>query len=398
LHFELNRLYYTDPSCRSFEAIVTGVTEHERRAAVVLDRTAFYPTSGGQPFDTGRLGDVEVLETVDVDGTVVHVVSQTIPEGTSVRGEVDWMRRFDHMQQHTGQHVLSAAFDRLFANGTIGFHMGGEASSIDLERVATAEEIERAVDAANVVVWENRPVSIRFVSQDEAARLQLRKEPVREGPLRLIEIDGFDLSACGGTHVGSTAAIGMIAVVGSERLRGGMRLTFVCGRRALQALRLHRDAVAGSVRVLSVLPAELPAAIERLQAELKEQRKTIGRHQEALAVHEAVRMLAAARDTGTLRIVEVLEGWDAAGLKAIASVMTAQAPVAVALLSAAPPVVAVIARSTGVAVDSAAVLKELLQRFGGRGGGKPDLAQAGGLTGSVDAMCAAARQLLGDQS
>jgi alanyl-tRNA synthetase len=146
--------------------------------------------------------------------------------------------------------------------------------------------------------------------------------------------------------------------------------------------------------VLSVLPAELPAAIERLQAELKEQRKTIGRHQEALAVHEAARLLAAARDTDT-RIVEVLEGWDAPGLKAIASAMTVQARVAVALFSATLPVVAVIARSTGVAVDSAAVLKELLQRFGGRGGGKPDLAQAGGLTGSVDVMCAAARQLLG---
>jgi alanyl-tRNA synthetase len=393
----LQRIYYTDPGCHTFDAVVTHVVAHEGRAGVVLDRTAFYPTSGGQPFDTGTLASASVTDTVDTGDAIVHVVSHPLEVGTRVRGAIDWKRRFDHMQQHTGQHVLSAAFDRLSGNRTVGFHMGAEVSSIDLEREASAAEIERAVDEANGVVWANRPVSIRFVSPDEAVRLQLRKDPAREGTLRLIEIGGFDLSACGGTHVSSTGAIGVIAVVAGERVRGGSRLTFVCGGRALRALRAQRDAVAGCVRVLSVLPEDLPAAIERLQAESKDQRKTISRLQEALAVHEAASLLrAAADDSARSVIVEALDGWDAAGLKAIAAAMTAEKPVAVALFSVATPAYAVVARSAGVAVDAAAVLKALIARFGGRGGGKPDLAQAGGLTGSASGMCAAARELLAD--
>ena len=269
------RIYYRDPYCRRFEAVVTRVFEHDGRGAVTLDRTAFYPTSGGQPFDTGRLGDAAVVETIDLDDSVAHIVAAPLQEGAAVVCEIDWPRRFDHMQQHTGQHVLSAAFDRLLDNRTMSFHMGADVSTIDLQREANAADVERAVDAANAVVWEDRPVSIRFASPEEAAALPLRKEPVREGPLRLIDVEGFDLSACGGTHVARTGAIGLIAVLGAERFRGGTRLTFACGKRALDALRGYRDAVAGSVRSLSVLPAELPAAVERLQAEGKDLRKTI---------------------------------------------------------------------------------------------------------------------------
>lgn len=389
------RIYYTDPSTRAFDAVVTRALQHESRPAVTLDRTAFYPTSGGQPHDTGRLGASEVVETLDVDAEVVHVVSAPIDEGASVRGEIDWPRRFDHMQQHTGQHVLSAAFDRLFDNRTTSFHMGAEVSTIDLARDASSEEIERAVEEANRVVWDNRPVSIRFVSAGEAARSPLRKEPAREGPLRLIEIAGFDLSACGGTHVASTGSIGMIGVLGAERFRGGMRVTFVGGGRALQALRTYRDAIAGSVRVLSVLPQELPGAVERVQSDVKELRKTIARQQAALAVHEAARLLAGAQEmNGVLVVVETLDGWDAGGLKSIAAAMTAHGNAAVALFSAAAPVVAVVARSAGMPADAAAILKQLMQQFGGRGGGTADLAQGGGLSGDPGAMTAEARRRL----
>ena len=237
------RIYYTDPYCRRFEAVVTTALEHDGRPAALLDRTAFYPSSGGQPFDTGRLlthdrGAIEVVETVDRDDAVVHVLSAPIVEGAAVRGEIDWNRRFDHMQQHTGQHLLSAAFDRLFDNRTVSFHMGADTATIDLLRETSSEEISRAEDEANRVVWENREVSIRFV--DPARRgpsdppLQLRKETAREGILRLIEVTGFDLSACGGTHVARTGAIGMIAVAGAEKFRGGTRITFACGNRALR--------------------------------------------------------------------------------------------------------------------------------------------------------------------
>jgi alanyl-tRNA synthetase len=278
-----DRIYYTEPSCRSFEGTVTRAGEHDGRPMVVLDRTAFYPTSGGQPFDTGRLGSVAVIETIDAGDDIVHVVSAPMSAGAVVQGEIDWTKRFDHMQQHTGQHVLSAAFDRLFENRTTSFHMGAEVSTIDLAREATASDIGRAVDESNRVVWEDREVSLRFVSASEAARLPLRKEPAREGPLRLVEIKEFDLSACGGTHVHRTGVIGMIAVTNAERFRGGSRLTFVCGARASRVFHNYRDAVAGAVRVLSVLPHELPNAVERAQLESKDLRKTVSRLQGMLA-------------------------------------------------------------------------------------------------------------------
>jgi alanyl-tRNA synthetase len=389
-----DRIYYTEPSCRSFQGTVTRAGEHDGRPMVVLDRTAFYPTSGGQPFDTGRLGSVAVIETIDTGGEIVHVVSAPISAGAVVQGEIDWTRRFDHMQQHTGQHVLSAAFDRLFENRTTSFHMGVEVSTIDLAREATASDTERAVDEANRVVWEDREVSVRFVSTDEAARLPLRKEPAREGTLRLVEIKDFDLSACGGTHVHRTGAIGMIAVTNAERFRGGSRLTFVCGTRASIAFRGYHDAVAGAVRVLSVLPHELSNAIERAQLESKDLRKTVSRLQGMLAGHEAARLLVAT-PVGELRVVaEALDGWDAAGLKAIASALAAESGVAATLVSVGDPIAIVVARSQNVAIDASRTLRTLLDRFGGRGGGRPDLAQGAGLVGKVDDILAAAREIL----
>ena len=386
------RIYYSDPLCRAFGARVERSFDHGGRHAVVLDRTAFYPSSGGQPYDTGWLDAVDVLETIDADGDVIHIVSSPIAAGTRVHGEVDWIRRGDHMQQHTGQHVLSAAFDRLFENRTTSFHMGDQLATIDLARELGPADVERAVDEANHIVWDDRPVSIRFVSDEEAERLPLRKESQRRGTLRLIEIEDFDLSACGGTHVARTGAIGTIAVLGTERFKGGMRVTFACGARALRALRLYRDAVTGSIRLLSVLPQELPAAIERLQGEARDLRKTVGRFQASLAAHEAARMLASADVVNGRRIVvEALEGWDAAGLKAIASALV-ERPSAAVLFSTALPAAVVVACSAGC--DAAAVLRELTARFGGRGGGKADLAQGGGLTGSLEEMKAAARALL----
>ena len=387
------RIYYTEPSCRTFEATVTRTGERDGRPLVTLDRTAFYPTSGGQPFDTGRLGSVDVVETIDEGDEIVHVVSAPVAPGTRLRGEIDWVRRFDHMQQHTGQHVLSAAFDRLFENRTTSFHMGAEVSTIDVAREATSDEIDRAVDEANHVVWDDREVSVRFVSVDEAARLTLRKEPIREGTLRLVEIRDFDLSACGGTHVSRTGAIGIIAVTQSERFRGGSRITFACGSRALRAFRGYRDAVAGAVRVLSVLPHELPSAVERAQLDSKDLRKTVSRLQGELAGHEASRLLEDAAVVGDRRVVvRALEGWDAAGLKAIASSLVGRSGVVAVLVSARNPVAVVVARSQDAALDSSMGLRMLLDRFGGRGGGRPELAQGAGLVGKIEDILTAARE------
>jgi alanyl-tRNA synthetase len=390
----MERIYYTDPYCRSFRASVIRSFEHEGRPAVVLDRSAFYPTSGGQPFDTGTIAGTAVVETVDA-GDVVHVVSQPLVEGTSITGEIDWARRFDHMQQHTGQHILSAAFDRLFDNRTVSFHMGTEVSTIDLAKDVSPADLERAVDAANEVVWENRLVTIRFASADEVLVMKLRKEPVREGTLRLIDIQDFDLSACGGTHVDRTGSVGVIAVTATERIRGGSRLTFVCGNRALRAFRSYRDAAAGIMRTLSVAPAELPAAVERMQGELRDARKQIKAFQEQLAVHEGARLVAGATELRGIRVVSTpVAGSDPAALKNVAAAAVASASAAVVLVSDSTPVSIVVARSADVAVDAAAILRQLLERFGGRGGGKADLAQGGGLAGSPVEIASAAREAL----
>ncbi len=391
----MSRIYYTDAYCRAFEARVVRAFDHEGRPAVVLDRTAFYPTSGGQPFDAGVLGAVAVVDVVDVEGDVVHVLSSPLAEGAAVHGEIDWGRRFDHMQQHTGQHVLSAALVHVCQAPTVSFHLGGDTSTIDLGAVVSPADAERAVDEANRIVWEDREVAVRFASGDAARALPLRKEPARQGELRLIEVPQFDLSACGGTHVARTGAIGLIAVTGTERFKGGLRLTFVCGGRALRTLRQLRDSVAGSVRVLSVLPPELPAAVERLQAEGKGLRKTIAGLQAALAVHEADRLLAAAGAAGGRRVItEIYEDWDAVGLKTIASSLIARDPVAVALVAGGPAATVVVACAPSLGLDAGAVVRQLADRFGGRGGGRPDMAQAGGLSGHTAEIAAAARALL----
>jgi alanyl-tRNA synthetase len=258
------------------------------------------------------------------------------------------------------------------------------------------EEIATAESAANRVVWEDRPVTIRFADAAEAASLPLRKESTRQGVLRVIEVADFDVSACGGTHVNRTGAIGIIVVAAAERFRGGTRLEFLCGGRALDGYRSLRASVSGSSRLLSVLPAELPAAIERVQTEAKDVRRQLKDVQLRLATYEASSLADAAEPVGNVRVVvKALDDLDASGLKTIASAIVQRPGHAALLLSAPPPSSIVIARAQDVAsIDSAALLKQLIARFGGKGGGRPELAQGGGLTGDVAEVLAAARALL----
>ncbi len=394
------RLYYTDPYRRTFEATIQRVEPREGRLIVVLDRTAFYPTSGGQPFDTGVLGPWRVVDVADEDyGTISHVAERTgdaadAAPGDLVEGVIDWPRRFDHMQQHTGQHVLSAAFARVFDVRTVSFHLGAQASTIDLARELTAAQIAQAEEEANRIVWEDRAVSIRFASSEEAARLPLRKEPVRGGTLRLIDVADWDLSACGGTHVASTGAIGAIAVIKSERFKGGQRIEFVCGGRALRQFQSMRDTLAASVRLLSVLPAELPDAIERLQGELKDQKRAAAAVQAELAAYRAAGLAAAAEPGARARLVLRAVDADANGLKALAAAVAESSGVAVVLVSNSQPALIVAARSADVAISAQQVVAGLVASFGGRGGGRPELAQAGGLSAPADAILARARDLL----
>jgi alanyl-tRNA synthetase len=385
------RLYYTDAYRTDFDAVVLALESSAEGLAAVLDRTAFYPTSGGQPFDTGRLGGARVTGVLDAeDGRILHVIDGPLEPGP-VAGRIDWERRFDHMQQHTGQHILSAAFDHLCQARTVSFHLGAASATIDLAREVTSAEITRVERDANRVVWEDRPVTIRFADEAEAARVPFRKEPARRGVLRVVEVEGYDTSACGGTHVARTGAIGVIAVAGWERFKGGSRIEFVCGGRALAKFGALRDSVAASVRLISVLPGELPAGIERLQAESKDLRRQIKGMQGQLAGVEAERL---AGEAGGRLVVAALDGWDPAGLKSIAAAIV-ERPGYVAVLFGGPaPASVVVARGEGADVDCHAVLKGLTSRFGGKGGGRPELAQGGGLDGVTPDLTAHARSLL----
>jgi alanyl-tRNA synthetase len=391
------RLYYEDPYLQEFDAeVVRGVALDDGRTAAVLDRTAFYPTSGGQPYDTGSLGAASVLEVIDGEADeVLHVVDWPLTPGP-VHGRIDFERRFDHMQQHTGQHVLSAAFARLFSVRTESFHLGAAVSTIDLAREVTPAEIDRAEHAANRVVWEDRPVTIRYADADEVARLPLRKESARSGRLRLIEVDGFDLSACGGTHVQRTGAIGVIAMSGWERFRGGTRVEFLCGARALRSHHELRDIVVAATRVLSVTPPEVSGAIDRIQTEAKEVKRRVKELEQRQARFDADGLATAAEQNGTPgAIVAAVDRADANLLKIMATRIAERPGRTAVLLSAPAPSSVVVARSADVQRDAAAVLKQLVARFGGKGGGRPELAQGGGLSGDIDAIVAFAREITG---
>jgi alanyl-tRNA synthetase len=388
------RLYYVEPARLEFDGRVLSSTPHESAWRVVLDRTAFYPTSGGQPHDTGTLAEAKVSDVIELDsGEIAHVTDRSFREGDRVHGVVDAGRRVDHVQQHSGQHVLSAAFVATSGVATMSFHLGADSSTIDLEREVTPREIAAAEARANEVVWENRPVTIRFVSAAEADQLPLRKEPSRSGTLRLIDIEGVDLSACGGTHVARTGDIGAIAVRRWERFKGATRVEFLCGRRALGSYRALRDEIEATIRLLSVAPDEVAQAVERLQETLRTQRRTLRTLGEKLAAHEAVAMAARATDVaGVALVAEVVEGLEAGDLKAMAASLLAEPRRAVVLVSSAEGRPALVGRSADVALDAAAVIRALVARFGGRGGGRPEQAQGGGFTGGAAPVLAAARE------
>lgn len=391
-----DRLYYTDAYLIEFDAVVRDVVAKGDRWVAILDRTAFYPASGGQPFDTGTLGEAKVVEVFDQeDGTVGHLIDRTLEKNSRVRGHIDWDRRFDHMQQHTGQHLLSAAFERELSAKTVSFHLGTSSATIDLDKELFSDQIANAEAAANTVLWEDREVCVKFLTAHEAAKLPLRKEPARSGDVRIIEIKDYDMSACGGTHVRRTGAIGIIGIVGAERFKGGMRVEFVCGSRALRAYRALRDAVTGGVRLLSVLPDELPSAIEKLQTASRAQQKSQEALHERLAAHEAAALAAKGQKIGSFRLVaEALSGWDANGLKKLASSITATPGFVAVLVTSETPSLIVVARSQDVSIDTGDILRKLIDRFGGKGGGKGAMAQGGGLTGAPQDILTAVRDFL----
>jgi alanyl-tRNA synthetase len=385
------RLYYHDSFLYSFDATVLESLEIAGKRAIVLDRTAFYPTSGGQVHDTGKLvladeREIPVTEVADEDiGRILHFTKEPLPKGTVVRGRVDAARRRDHMQQHSGQHVFSAAFVRLFDMPTVSFHMGAESCTIDLETGGLspkqAEQVERL---ANEIVLEDRPVTIRFVPLEEASQLGSRKLPPKQaGDLRLIDITDFDLTACGGTHVRSTGQIGAILLRKTEKVKQGVRVEFVCGLRAVSAACQDYATLTEAASLYSAHVHDLPQQIRKSLEESKSASKAQHKLMEEIAELHAERLLA--KSTSPQVISEVFPERDAVFIKLLAQKLTANRPGVVALLAAGlGPGSLVFAQSPGYKFNMGQRMKEAMAQLGGRGGGTADMAQGGLPAGAVN--------------
>jgi alanyl-tRNA synthetase len=367
-----DRLYYTDSYLSDFEATVLDRSEGGRR--IYLDRTAFYPTSGGQPFDTGELDGVEVRDVVDEGDRVAHCLAGPLA-ATRVRGRVHWPRRFDHMQQHSGQHLLSAVLADLLGLSTVAVHFGKLSSTVDLDGAALSrEQLVRVEERVNEVVVENLPVQVSFEDAREA--LGLRKPSTREGTLRIISIEGLDRSACGGTHVRSTGEIGAILLRKAERLKRGVRLEFLCGGRAVRAARADHELLTGLAAELSAAPPELPGLV----AAQREQLKALSSSQRELETEVQgyrARQLyaAAASDRSGIRRAIVREGnGRLTELRGLAQAYAAMpGAIFIGVVEAPPSILLAAAPDSGV--NAGAVLKGLLDNHGGRGGGSANLAQ-----------------------
>jgi alanyl-tRNA synthetase len=375
------RLYYDDSFEREFDAAVVSCEPGLHGATpaweVVLDRTAFYPTSGGQPHDTGRLGEAVVLEVRDEEEAIVHVVDREIGLG-SVHGCVDWTRRLDHMQQHTGQHLLSAMFQERYGRPTVSFHLGSEVCTIDVRGPEPSEEIlEGAERAANQVVFEDRQVTLRYGTAEEFAELGVRKEVERGGILRAIEIEGADLQPCGGTHVKRTAQIGMVLVRRCLKMRQDWRVEFVCGLRAERAARRDSVLLRRVAERLSCAGEDVVAAAERALAERDAHFKTARATLQRLAEAEAALELqtATAGPDGTRVIGRVLKEHTDTDYLGHFATQLAKAEKTIALLATATGGHLIFAQHPSAATDMNALLRQVLQEMGGKGGGKRDFAR-----------------------
>ena len=377
---QTERLYYADCYLREFEASVLAVEPEARGFRIYLDRSAFYPDSGGQPADRGTLNGIPVLDVVDAGDSVAHVVERK-PEGERVSGQIDWVRRFDHMQQHTGQHILSAAFERVGNFKTVSFHLGTEISTIDLDSDRLGRrQIDEAEELANQVVFENREVRILFKSDEEAGRMGLRKPTEREGEIRVVEVPDFDLSACGGTHVSRTGAVGLILVRKFERIKGLTRVEFLCGRRALGAARADFAVLSEAARLFSGARENVPALISK---QIEEERALVRAREKLIkriVEYEAQELFAAAPEKGGRKIVrKIFAAEDSDEGKTLAHAIARQ-PSAVALIGGkGEPAVLFFAQSPGGPSDMGSILKQTVAKFGGKGGGARDFGQGGGL-------------------
>ncbi len=373
------KLFHEDPYLTRFTAQVVSCTQQGASWDVVLDRTAFYAEAGGQPSDQGTLGGRQVLSVrEDEDGTITHTVDA--PLSGEVQGEIDWLQRLDHMEQHTGQHLLSGAFEQLFDAETVSWHLGADSCTVDLGiEGLSSEQIDRIEEECNRVIRAGLPVVTHLVDQDGVAKLPLRKPPTVTENIRVVEISGYDWSACAGTHVRNTGELGLLKVKAWEKNKKSTRVYFLVGRRALQDYaqldRMTRDLCRG----LSMAVSDLPKFVERAQAESSSLRKQVKVLQEQLLEIEAERLLSEARRIGGARILRMVIGARPLDEVKLLAAKVAAHPQTIAVFGtkgALPNIV--LYRSLDLRLDVGAIIKQVLPMIDGRGGGSPVQAQGGG--------------------
>ncbi len=398
------RLYYDDAYRTRFAARVVERRTHRDQPAVRLNRSAFYPTSGGQPHDTGNLNGTEVVDVqqVGTEGAVLHLLAGALPEDTTrVSGQVDWPRRYDHMQQHSGQHLLSQVFYRRLGLETVSVHFGDGPNTVDLEGPPlNTDQLAVIEEKANEIVWQDRPVRAYWVTEEALEKVSLRRRPEMRGKIRVVEIDKFDWSACGGTHVRRTGEIGLISLLRIERHRGRSRVYFVCGRRALADAARRRGLLAEAAARLDSSVQDVPALVSKQQEALRAAEKESDALRETLAQYEARELLTVAESVGGLRLAaRLMDDARPADLQRLARALIAEAGV-VALLGCVQggKGTIILARSGELSLHAGDLLRETLKQYGG-GGGRPDFAQGGAaadrLADALNAASAAVRRAVG---
>jgi alanyl-tRNA synthetase len=373
------RLYNDDPYLTEFQAEVIDVLPYEGKYGIVLDRTAFYPAGGGQPWDTGYLNSEKVLEVIEKDGILLHIVDKQITE-KEVKGSVDWARRFDFMQQHTGQHILSACFDKLLNGGTDSFHMGKDIVSIEINiGNFSNDDARRIEDMANDIIYSNLPVKTSIVTGEELSSLPLRKMPKVTENIRIVEIKEFDYSPCGGTHVRATGEVGMIKIKSWEKCKGGIRFTFVCGNRALKDYSTDNSIIRALCERLSVRDSEIIEAVDKIMLDFKNTEKQLSAATQELIRLEAGNIIKEYPVVSGIRLISrIFDNRSINDIKLLAQYLT-KIPGTVALLACRNGSAQVIFnRSDDVDIDMNALFKAVLPIIDGRGGGNAKTAQGGG--------------------
>lgn len=375
---DTERLYRENAYTAQFTAKVVRQEKTREGFEVVLDKTAFYPTGGGQPCDTGWLDGIPVIDVEEREGTVVHLLKAPL-ESDAVTGRIDWERRFDHMQQHAGQHVLSACFDKIAGARTVGFHLGSQFVYIDLNSIdLTREQITQAEQLANKTVFENLPIKTYTVQPEELNSLPLRKQPTVEEDIRIVEIDGFDYSPCGGTHPSHTGCIGLIKIRRWEKLKDCTRIEFVCGGRALEDYGIKNESLNRVCAMLSVRDFEAADAVERILSDNKALAKAAETMREELCKFEAEKLVRNAPLEKGLRLIKLsYHNRPLEELRLLVSGITSEKG-CIALLATTGDKNQVIAgRSADLSIDLRKPFNEVMSQIGGRGGGSAKLVQGG---------------------